>query len=197
MDPLTLSLLGSFLPGLLGGLLGGNPQRKLQRQVSGLLSPANVNRTTNQFYSQNVASPAYAQAQETIAQGANATGSQLASRLGAAGISSSGSGALLSSLMPSLVGSQQAGLRAGAYQSAQGQAQNQIQQMIANLQGVPSGTTPWGASPLRQGLAGGIETFAPFLEMLLKQHFPQFGGGFGNQQGGAPYNQPNFVGPVR
>lgn len=172
MDPLMMSLLSSFLPGLLGGLFGGDPQRQQRRQVAGLLSPGNMAKTTNQFYNQAIGSPAYSQAQGAIAQGANASGSQLAQRLGASGMGTSGSGALLSSLMPSLVGNQQAQLRTGAYQGAQGQAQQQIQAMIANLQGTQ------GPSPMRQGLAGGIETFAPFLQQFLQQRMGQQPGRF-------------------
>lgn len=183
MNPLLLSALFSFGPGLLGGLLGGNPQEELRRKIARLLSPQNVGNTTNQFYQNAISSPAYSQAQGTIAAGANQAQAQLARALGAQGIQS-GSSALTSSLVPSLVGSQQAGLRTGAYNSAQQQAMQQIQAQIQNLQGTQ------GPSPLRQGLSGGIEAFAPFLEQWLKQRYPNFGA-----QTQVPSWDPNFIGP--
>lgn len=151
----------SFLPSLLTGLFG-NPQVKLRRQLNKLSSPQYLSNLTNQYYQQALASPAYSQAQGTIAAGANAAQGNIASSLGQRGISTSGLGALLPGLTSSLVGSQQAGLRTSAYGGAQGQAQDQVQQMIQNLLGTQ------GTSPAR-GLAGqGVEAFLPFLQQYLQ-----------------------------
>lgn len=173
MPALLLPALFSALPGI-AGLFGGNPQAKLRRQANRLL--ASQGNLTNQFYNQAIASPAFAQAQGSIAAGANAAGGQLASSLAQRGIGTSGSAAVLSSLMPSLVGSQQAGLRTSAYQGAQNQAQQQIQQQLQLLLGTQ------GPSPAQQGFAGGINAFAPFLQQYLGAKYPNI---FGTSTTGA------------
>lgn len=163
MNPLLLSLLTSFGPSVFSKLFGGDPMKKLRQQLLEASSPANVAKLTNQFYQQQVGSPAYSQAQGTIAAGANQTANQLAGRLGAAGIGTSGTGALLSSLTPSLVGSQQAGLRTAAYNSAQGQANDAVQRQIQALSGTG------GPSQTQQLFGGGLDAFIPYLQSLLKQ----------------------------
>jgi hypothetical protein len=131
------------------------------------------------MYQQQLASPAYSQAQGAIAQGANQTGNQVATELGARGIGTSGTGAILSSLTPSIVGSQMGQLKTGAYNSAQQQAQNTIQQQIANLQGTS------GPSQSRQLFAGGLDAFLPFLLQHLGKGLPtnslQDAGNYGAQ----------------
>src|SRR5262245_3225893 len=114
MNPALLAGLISFLPSLISPLFG-DPQKKLRKQLNKLSSPDYAANQTNQYYQQAISSPAYAQAQGTIAAGANATQANVARALGASGIGSSGTGAILSSLTPSLVGGQQAQLRTGAY----------------------------------------------------------------------------------
>ena len=166
--PVPLSSL--FLPGLLSalpglfGLFGGNPQVELRQQISRLLG--SQGRLTNQFYQANLQSPAFSQAQGAIAAGANVAGGNLAQALAQRGIGTSGSAAVLSSLVPSLVGSQQAGLRTSAFQSAQERALAQIQQQIAALMGTQ------GTSPARLGFAGGLQAFAPFLQQYLSGRYP-------------------------
>ena len=97
-------ILSSLAPGLLSKLFGGDPQEKLRAEIARLTSPQNVAGQTNAFYQQALGSPAYGQAQGAIAAGANQSGTDLASALGARGIGTSGSAAILSSLLPSLVG---------------------------------------------------------------------------------------------
>lgn len=166
MNPLLLSGLLSMAPGLLSHLFGGSNQDRLRRQVQKLLAPQNQSNLTNQFYQQALGSPAYSQAQGTIAAGANQAGGQLAQALGARGIGTSGSAAVLSSLMPSLIGSQQAGLRTSAYNSAQSQAMQNIQEQIKNLTGTA------GPSQSAQMFAGGMNAFAPMLQQWFNSKYP-------------------------
>lgn len=165
----------SFLPGLLSHLFGGDPQAKLRQQIGKLQNPQNLGRLTGQYYQNNLASPAYSQAQGTIAAGANAGAGQLASELGARGIGTTGTGAVLSSLTPSIVGSQTAGLRTQAYGMAQNSAQQQIQQQIQQLlagYGQPSQS--------QQMFGAGLNSFAPYLQQYLSQKYP---GTFGTTGG--------------
>jgi len=176
--PMAFSALGlpallSFAPALLQRIFGGNPQRELRRRLNQLSSAGNIGRTTNQFYQQNLASPAFAQAQGGIAAGANQTQANLGRELGARGIGTSGTGAILSSIIPSIVGGQQAGLRTSAFSSAQQQANEQIQRQIAALLGTQ------GPSPTQQMFAGGLESFGPFLQQWLRARYPQFGASSG------------------
>ena len=180
MNPMLLSALFSFAPGLLSKLFGSDPQLKLRNQVNQLTGAPNVGKVTNQYYQQAIGSPAYSQAQGTIAAGANTTAGNLASALGSRGLGTSGTGAVLSSLIPSIVGSQQAGLRTGAYQSAQSQAQQQIQQQIQALMGTQ------GASQSSQLFAGGLESFGPMLQAFLRSKYP---GMFGGYQASGSLNQ--------
>lgn len=161
MNPLLLSALLSFAPGLLSHLFG-DPQKKLREQVATLTGPTNQSLMTNKFFQQAQGSPAYSQAQGQIAAGANATQGLLQSSLGARGLGTSGTGAILSSLMPSLVGSQQSGLNTSLYQGAQGQAQNAIQSQLQALLGTQ------GPSQSQQLFAGGLESFMPFLQAYFK-----------------------------
>jgi hypothetical protein len=168
-----LPMLMSFGPALLNKIFGKDPAKELRRQIAKLTSAANVGKTTNQFYNQNLGSPAYSQAQGSIAAGANAAQGNLMNSLGARGIGTSGTGAILSSLMPSLVGQQQAGLRTSAYGAAQDQANQSIQAQIAALQGTQ------GPSQTQQMFAGGLSSFGPYLEQFLKNRYP---GSFGASQ---------------
>ena len=182
MGALLLPLLQSFGPALLSKLFGGkSPQEKLRGQVQGLLAPQNMSKLTNQFYQQALGSPAYSQGQQQIAAGASEAGNQLQANLGAHGIGTSGSAAVLSSLVPSLVGSQQAGLKTGAYGMAQGQAQQSIEEQIKNLLGTS------GPSQNTQLFGAGLSSFAPFLQQFMASRYPGIygtqspGGGFPRQ----------------
>ncbi|OGS00825.1 MAG: hypothetical protein A2V88_06200 [Elusimicrobia bacterium RBG_16_66_12] len=162
-----LASLISALPGLLGGLFGGDPKAKQRRQVAALLTPEKLQALTNQFYQQAIASPAFSQAQGTIAAGANVAGNQLRANLGARGIGTSGSAAVLSSLVPSLVGSQMAGVRTAAHGTAQQQAQESIRRQIENLVGT-------GGPTRGQELFGaGLGTFGNVLKNYFASKNPE------------------------
>jgi len=182
LDPTLLSALLSFAPGLLSSLFG-NPAAKYRKQVAQLTSPQNVGKLTNQFYQGNIASPAYSQAQGTIAAGANQASNDIGASLAARGIGTTGTGAILSGLTPSLVGSQQAGLRTSAYNSAAGQAQNAIQKQLEALSGTQ------GPSQTQQYFAGGLDAFLPYLTGLLHGHaagsrnYQQLGSDMGQRLG--------------
>lgn len=160
INPL-LGLL-SFAPSFLGRLFGGDPAAAYRKQVNRLTSPENQAAEMAKFYQLLQASPAFAQAQGNIALGANVASNQLAQALGARGIGTSGTGAVLSSLTPSLVGSQQAGLRTSTYQSAQQQAMDRIRQQIEALQG-------GGPSQNQQLFAAGLGPFTQYLQQWLQQ----------------------------
>lgn len=160
-NPLFLSALLSFAPALFSKLFGNDPQKKLRQDVRRLTGAQNVGAETNKFYQQGLASPAFSQAQGAIAAGANQTANQVQANLGARGIGTSGTGAILSSLTPSLVGSQQAGLRTSTYQGAQNQAQQSIQAQLQALMGTQ------GPSQTQQLFAGGLEAYLPYLQQLL------------------------------
>lgn len=159
---LLLSMLASLGPAGIVKLLGGDPAERLRREAARLTSARNVGNTSDAFYRQLLASPAYAQAQGAIAAGANQAANALANELGARGIGTSGTGAVLSSLTPSLVGSQTAELRTSAYRSAQEQAAEAIRQQIAALAGT------LGPSQSDQMLAGGLTAWSPMLVNFLR-----------------------------
>lgn len=167
MDPATLSLLAPLLvnfgPALFSKLFGGDdPQQKILKATMALLSPAMRARVTEQYYQQNIASPAYSQAQSTIAAGANQTANLTAQNLAARGIGTTGTGAVLSSLTPSLIGSQTAQLRTSAHDAASKMATEEIQARISALQGTG------GPSQTQKYVAAGIEGFQPYLQAFLK-----------------------------
>lgn len=179
IPPMVLAALLSAAPGLLSKLFGGkDPQQKLREQMMALIGGQGA--ATNQLYQQNLASPAFSQGQQQIAAGANTTAGQLGASLGARGIGTSGTGAILSSLIPSIVGSQQAGLRTSAFQSAQSQAQQQLKQQLEALTGTS------GPSQTQQLFGGGLAAFGPMLQQWIRSKYPgqqqqqqQYGGGGG------------------
>lgn len=168
--PLMFSALSSFLPGLLSRLFGGQTsQEKALAEIRRLYNPAYRARLQSQYYQQNLASPAYSQAQGTIAAGANQMASQLAQRTGLTGLSPSGTGAILGSMVPSVVGGNLAGLRTTAWNAGGSAADQSIEGMVrALLQGT-------GPSQSQQLLAGGMQSFAPMLEAWLRAKYPQLG----------------------
>jgi len=176
--------LFSFLPGLLSHLFGGDPQAHYRAMVAKLLTQRPD--LINKYYQQAQGSPAFSQAQGQIAAGANATQGGLQSALGARGIGTSGTGAILSSLLPSIVGSQQSQLRTSAYGAAQNQADSDIQAQLAALQGSQ------GPSQTQQYFGAGLSSFGPLLEQWLKQRYAGTGGGgswstTGSRQGSLGY----------
>ena len=166
LGPLAIPLLLSFAPALFSKLFGGDPNEELRRQIAQLLSPGSQGALTQQFFQQALGSPAFSQAQGSIATGANATAAQLAQSLGARGIGTTGTGAVLSSLLPSVVGGQQAQLRTTAFQGAQSQAQQSIEQQIRALLGTQ------GPSPTQQFTGVGLQAFSPFLLSFLTAKYP-------------------------
>jgi hypothetical protein len=153
----------------------------LRKQVGNLTSAANVGRQTDKFYQQALGSPAYSQAQGTIAAGANVAGGDIARSLASRGIGTSGVGSILPGLMSSVVGGQQANLRTQAHQGAQQQAQQAIQAQLDALMGTQ------GPSQTQQLFAGGLESLIP----LLSQYFSQMGqGGVPRTSLGLAANQP-------
>lgn len=167
LNALLLPLLLSFGPAVFSKLFGGeDPQAKLRRQINLMLTPEYLAKLKEELYRQNLQSPAYSQAQRTIATGANATANNVASSLAARGIGTSGTGAILSGLTPSLVGSQTAGLRTAAYDAAGSDAQQTIARRIAALTGTQ------GPSQTQQFLGAGLENFQPYLQAYLRAKFP-------------------------
>lgn len=162
-------LIAALAPGLISKLFGGNPQEKLRRKVQELSSPGMLSKLTAQHYQALQGGPAFQQALGNIAAGANATGNSISSELGARGIGTSGTGAILSSLTPSIVGGQQAQLRSTTQGIASQQAQQQVQQMISALMGTQ------GPSQTQQLLGSGLEAFGPLLQQWLRTRYPQFG----------------------
>jgi hypothetical protein len=163
---LLLPLLMHFGPAVFAKLFGTDPNQKLRREIMALLTPESMARLTEQFYRQNLQSPAYSQAQQTIATGANQTANDVAQNLAARGIGTSGTGAVLSGLTPSLVGSQLAGVRVAAHNQAAGAAQENIGRQISALTGTQ------GPSQSQQLFAGGLESFQPYLQAYLRTRFP-------------------------
>jgi hypothetical protein len=173
LQQMLLPLLMSFGPALINKLFGRDPQKELRKKVGALTSPANVGKVTEQFYQQNLASPAFSQAQGQIAAGANIASADVARNLAARGIGTTGTGAIIPGLQSSLVGSQQAGLRTQAHSSAQQSAQQQIQQQLQALYGTQ------GPSQNQQLFAGGLSAFSPYLTAYLRQQYPQTFGAIG------------------
>jgi hypothetical protein len=173
MNPLLIQGLMSFGPALLSrlGLFGGDPQAELRKKMMRLMSPENQAKMTNQFYQQAVSSPAFQQAMGGIAAGANATAGRTAAELGARGIGTSGTGAIMSSLTPSITGSQIAGLRTNAFGQAQNQAMKTLQDQLSALTGTS------GPSQTRQLAGMGLDAFGPMLQEFLRTKYPgTFGG---------------------
>jgi hypothetical protein len=175
LPALLLPALANSLPGLIQHFFGGpSPEEKLRAQIMQLLNPQNQAKMASNFYQQNIGSPAYSQAQGTIAAGANQTGANLARLAG--GVGPGGTSALLSSILPSIVGSQQAGLRTSAYQSAQQQAHDTLKAQIDAL----TGTAQKGPGRTSQLFGAGLEGFQPFLAAWLKNKYPDAFGAISN-----------------
>lgn len=167
LSPLLFPLLLTMAPSLISRLFGGSAADRLRKQVQDLTSPQNISRLTNQYYQGVIGSPAYSQAQGTIAAGANQTSNDVAANLAARGIGTTGTGAVLSGLTPSLVGNQTAGLRTSAYNMAGQQAQDTISRQLAALTGT------YNQPSMTQKLfGGGLSAFEPYLRAWLKQRYP-------------------------
>lgn len=169
LNALLLPLLLSFGPAALSKLFGGeDPKAKLRRQIMELLSPAMRAKLSEQFYRQNLQSPAFAAGQGAIATGANVASNQLSQNLGARGLGTTGTGAILSSLTPSLIGKGISGLHVAAEQDARAAADKSIADQIAALTGTQ------GPSETRQFVGAGIGAFTPYLAAYLRAKYPTF-----------------------
>lgn len=166
LSPLLIAALSSFAPGLISSLLGkkADPQQQLRKQIMQLIQAQP--QLAAQLFQQNLGSAGFSQAQGQIAAGANQTANNLQSELGARGIGTSGTGAVLSSLTPSIVGHQQAQLRTAAQTDANQRAGAQTNQMIGALQGTS------GPSQTRELFGAGLDAFGPMLQSFLKARYP-------------------------
>jgi hypothetical protein len=164
MDPVTLALLTSFGPMLLSKLFGGQSSgQQAQDKIRALYDPAYRAKLQAQYYQQNLQSPAYSQAQGTIAAGANQSASQIASNLGQTGLTSSGTGAIMSGLIPSMVGHNLAGLRTTAYNAGGTAADQSIEGMVRAI------LQTQGPSQTQQMFGAGTDAFSRFLSQYLSQ----------------------------
>lgn len=175
LGPMAIPLLASFAPAIFSKLFGGNPQQNLRDQIAKLQSPENIAALANKYYQTAMAGPAYQGALGSIASGANQTAGNLAQSLGARGIGTTGTGAILSSLTPSIVGSQQAALRTKAYESSQQQAMDEIKARISALTGTQ------GPSQTQQYLGAGFSSALKYLDPYLMHKYPEV---FGNMNTG-------------
>lgn len=169
LGALAMPLLLAFGPAVFSRLFSiQDDKARLRQELFQLLTPENMKRLTEQFYKQNIQSPAFSQGQQVIASGANATANQVAQNLGARGIGTSGTGAILSSLTPSLVGQQMAGLRTTAHNAAAADARQTIQQQADAL------INTSGPSMNRQLFSAGLDSFTPYLASYLRAKYPTF-----------------------
>jgi hypothetical protein len=192
VNPLILALLTSFGPSLLSKLFGGQSSgQQAANKIRALYDPAYRAKLQAQYYQQNISSPAYSQAQGTIAAGANQSASQIASSLGQTGLTSSGTGAIMSGIIPSMVGHNLAGLRTTAYNAGGTAADQSIEGMVRAI------LQTQGPSQTQQLFGAGTDAFSKFLSQYLTQK------GLGTKATtGLPsgtFNQPwtwNFPQPV-
>jgi hypothetical protein len=164
VNPLILALLTSFGPSLLSKLFGGQSSgQQAADKIRALYDPAYRAKLQAQYYQQNISSPAYSQAQGTIAAGANQSASQIASSLGQTGLTSSGTGAIMSGIIPSMVGHNLAGLRTTAYNAGGTAADQSIEGMVRAI------LQTQGPSQTQQMFGAGADAFSKFVSEYLKQ----------------------------
>jgi hypothetical protein len=182
VNPMLLAALASFAPGLLSKLFGGQSSgQQAMDKIRALYDPAYRAKLQAQYYQQNLASPAYSQAQGTIAAGANQSASQIAQALGATGLTSSGTGAIMSGVIPSMVGHNLAGLRTTAYNAGGTAADQSIEGMVRAI------LQTQGPSQSAQMFGAGASNFSNFLSQYLTQK------GLAPKAAGLPsgnFNQP-------
>jgi hypothetical protein len=187
MNPMLIAALASFGPALLSKLFGGkSPQEQAMEKIRALYDPAYRAKLQAQYYQQNLQSPAYSQAQGTIAAGANQAASTIASNLGQTGLTPSGTGAIMSGMVPSMVGHNLAGLRTTAYNAGGQAADTSIEGMVRAL------LQTAGPSQTSQLFAGGMDAFGPMLTAWLKSKYPQLG----TQTGGLGSGMNNLLNPA-
>jgi len=185
MDPVTLSLLMTFGPALLSKLFGGKSSgEKAMDKIRALYDPAYRAKLQAQYYQQNLSSPAYSQAQGTIAAGANQSASQIASSLGQTGLTPSGTGAIMSGVIPSMVGHNLAGLRTTAYNAGGTAADQSIEGMVRAI------LETQGPSQTQQMFGAGTDAFSKFLSQYLTQK------GLGVPKTQITRQNPNWAGQI-
>ena len=185
MDPVTLALLMTFGPALLSKLFGGKSSgEQAMDKIRALYDPAYRAKLQAQYYQQNLSSPAYSQAQGTIAAGANQSASQIASNLGATGLTPSGTGAIMSGLIPSMVGHNLAGLRTTAYNAGGTAADQSIEGMVRAI------LETQGPSQTQQMFGAGTDAFSKFLSQYLTQK------GLGVPKTQITRQNPNWAGQI-
>jgi hypothetical protein len=162
VNPLIIAALTSFAPSLLSKLFGGkSSNQQVMDKIRALYDPAYRASLQSQYYRQNLGSPAYSQAQGDIAAGANQAASTIASNLGQTGLSSSGTGAIMSGVVPSMVGHNLAGLRTAAYNAGGTAADQSIEGMISAL------LKTMGPSQPQQLFGAGTDAFSKYLANWL------------------------------
>jgi hypothetical protein len=211
MNPMVLAALMSFGPSLLSKLFGGQSSgQQAMDKIRALYDPAYRAKMQAQYYQQNLQSPAYSQAQGTIAAGANQSASQIASSLGQTGMTPSGTGAIMSGMIPSMVGHNLAGLRTTAYNAGGTAADQSIEGMVRSI------LATQGPSQTQQMFGAGASNFSNFLSQYLLNKQPKVpgvpavatptytGNGVSNylppnlqQAMNFFYNQPNVLGATR
>jgi hypothetical protein len=133
-------------------------------QIRALYDPAFRARLQAQYYQQNLSSPAYAEAQGKIAQGANQSAAQIASSLGQTGLTSSGAGAIMSGMVPSMVGRSLAGLGTAAYNAGGTAADASIEgQAAAIMRALGTQGASAGPSMPAQMAGAGLTDFSKYL----------------------------------
>jgi hypothetical protein len=181
----TLALLTSFGPALLSKLFGGQSSgQQAMDKIRALYDPAYRAKLQAKYYQQNLSSPAYSQAQGTIAAGANQSASQIASNLGQTGLTPSGTGAIMSGMIPSMVGHNLAGLRTTAYNAGGTAADQSIEGMVRAIMGT------MGPSQSQQLLGSGMDAFSKFLSAYLTQK------GLGVPKTEITPQNPNWAGQI-
>jgi hypothetical protein len=163
LGQLIMPLLAAFGPALFSKLF--NKGQDPNNQIRQLLKPETLAKLQAQFYQQGLQSPAFSQAQGSIATGANQASNQVAASLAARGLGTTGTGAVLSGLTPSLVGSQKSQLYTQVGNQATQQARQSIQDQIAALQNQQP-------SQSQSLLGNGLEAFGPYLQSFMQARYP-------------------------
>lgn len=161
----ALMLAMAFGPSLFGGALGrSDPNEKLRQQALALFNPKALQASTNQFYGQNVNSPAYSASQRGIIGTGQHLQNAVAASLASRGVAQSGIGAVMNPLAGSATGMGLSKLNASMWDMAGNQAQNSAQARAGILTGGP-GPPNYTANLM----AGGMNAIMPMLMEMMKQ----------------------------
>lgn len=131
--------------------------RKYFENLNALFSPQNINSKTNAFYQQFLGSPAYAQAQSSLARGANTIQNSYAR--GAAGMgATTGIGQAAKALSSGAYGSGLSQLQAGGYNSSLDAALKALSAQAGAAGGLPVGQ-PQGFAQQGGAALGALNQF--------------------------------------